>query len=109
MTRKDLEVLAEKYQKKADTAYRNFQETGISRYDNERRKNEDLAEAMRMAAAASDDHHALVHLRGSMANLAAEAKRIEYIPEDQKLVVLEALRKRVLVYATLSGVAHDLS
>lgn len=104
MDRKSLEALADKYQAKADQAYRNHQETGISRYDNERRKNEDLADAMRMAAAASDEHHALVHLRGAVASLAAEAKRIEFIPEDQKLKALEGLRKSLISSANLAGV-----
>ena len=35
MDRKALETLADKYQAKADQAYQNYQETGISRYDNE--------------------------------------------------------------------------
>ena len=104
MNKSELLQLAEKYQHKADQAYRNYQETGISRYDNERRKNEDLADAMRMAAAASDEHHALVHLRGAVALLAAEAKRIEFIPEDQKLKALEGLRKSLISSANLAGV-----
>ena len=104
MDKKALESLAEKYETKADHAYRNYQETGITRYDRERRQNEELAEAMHMAATAADDHHALVHLRGSLASLASEAKHIEYVPEDQKLKALEALRKNLLSSANLAGV-----
>lgn len=104
MNRNDLELLAEKYQMKADRAYRNYQETGITKYDRERRQNEDLADAMRMAAAASDDHHALIHLRGAVASLASEAKHIEFVPDDQKPKALEALRKNLISSANLAGV-----
>lgn len=109
MDRKSLEALANKYQSKADQAYRNYQETGISRYDNERRKNEDIADAMRMAAAASDDHQKMIHLRTSLMNLAGEAFYISYMPEDQKQKALESLRKNLLALARLEGLMNDLS
>ena len=63
MTEEELLDLAKKYQEKADRNYRNYQETGISRYDWERRNAELLAEAMRMAANASEDHSKLIQLR----------------------------------------------
>lgn len=109
MNHDDLERLAEQFQNKADRAYLNYQETGITRYDNERRKNEDLADALRMAAAASDDHHRLIHVRGTFSSLAGEAKRIEYLPEDQKVAALESLRKNLMAAAKLEGVINDLS
>ena len=104
MDRKSLVALAEKYEAKANRAYQNYQDSGITRYDRERRQNEELADAMRMAAAASDDHNALVHLRGTMASLASEARHIEFVPEDQKMKALEALRKNLIASANLSGV-----
>ena len=55
LSKAELEVLTEKYEAKAERAYQNYQETGISRYDRERRNAEELADAMRMAAQASDD------------------------------------------------------
>ena len=33
--KKDLEKLIERYDKKAETAFRNYQETGMGRYDTE--------------------------------------------------------------------------
>lgn len=41
MDKKKLMELAERYQCKADTAFQNYQETGITRYDTARRNNED--------------------------------------------------------------------
>ena len=46
MDKKKLMELAERYQCKADTAFQNYQETGITRYDTARRNNEDMAEAL---------------------------------------------------------------
>ena len=46
----------------------------------------------------------LVHLRGAIASLTAEAKRIEFIPEDQKPKALEGLRKSLISSANLAGV-----
>lgn len=109
MNRSELEALADKHQQKADEAYRNYQETGITRYDRERRKNEDFADAFRMAAAASDDHQKVIHLRATLADLAAEAAHIGYMPEDQKPKALESLRKNLLAMARLEGIRSELS
>ena len=64
MDKKKLMELAERYQCKADTAFQNYQETGITRYNTARRNNEDMAEALRMAASAKEDHDRMIHLRG---------------------------------------------
>ena len=109
MDRNELEALADKHQQKADKAYRNYQETGITRYDRERRKNEDFADAFRMAAAASDDHQKMIHLRATLANLASEASHISHMPEDQKPKALESLHKNLLALARLEGLINDLS
>lgn len=60
----ELEKLAERYQQRADRAFENYQETGIKRYDTERNNMEDLADALRMAANAADEHAAYVGMRG---------------------------------------------
>lgn len=106
MNQKELEALAEKYQKKADTAYQNYQETGTTRYDRERRINEELAEALRMAANAADDHAKLIHMRATVTDLAAEAEHIGNMPEDRKATALEALRKNLLAAARLEGLSR---
>lgn len=76
MTTAELYALAEKYDAKAETAFRNYQETGISRYDRERIRHEDLAQALRIAASAKDDHDALVDLRCCLADLGHRAQAI---------------------------------
>lgn len=76
MKRDELLALAEKHQAKADMAYMNYQETGFQRYDRERIRNEDYADAFRMAADAADDHMALGSLRAELIQLASRADGI---------------------------------
>lgn len=83
MDKKTLEALAERYQKRADHAFENYQETGIKRYDTERNNMEDLADALRMAANAADEHNAYVGMRGSFVGLVTIAQKIE-LAEDEK-------------------------
>lgn len=74
MNQADLERMADRFQAKADKAYRNYQETGTARYDREYRNYEDLAMALRMAASANDDHAQLISLRCDVAALGARAQ-----------------------------------
>ena len=84
MTKDKLEKLAEQYQRKADAAYENYQETGITRYNTARRNNEDMADALRMAAAAKDDHDKMICLRHELYQLATKADRANRAAEEQK-------------------------
>lgn len=74
MNQADLERMADRFQAKADKAYRNYQETGTARYDREYRNYEDLAMALRMAASANDDHAQLISIRCDVAILGAKAE-----------------------------------
>lgn len=105
MDKKDLEALAEKYQKKADEKYMLYQETGLTRYDTEYRKNDDLAAAMRMAADAEEDHAALIAMRGmvsSFASSAAEAKRAG-LSEAEREKIIDALLRDLIAYGRMNG------
>ena len=104
MTRSELEKLADAYQKKAEAAYRAYQETGMTRYETQWRKNEDMAEAMLMALNSKEEHDMLVHLRGDLAELASCADRIQYAPEVRREAMYKELADRVLSYARAAGV-----
>lgn len=75
MDAKELKKLIDRYQQKADTAYRNYQESGVSRYDREYRNNEDLADALRVALNANDEHTQLISIRSDLASLAGAAEQ----------------------------------
>ena len=94
MTEKELYDLAEKYQTKADRAYQIYQETGIARYDRAYRNAEELADALRMAASAADEHTQLIGLRAELYSLASRAQRAGDDPAK-----LETLRQSLLAVA----------
>lgn len=105
MNKAELEKLAEKYQKKADNDYRNYQETGITRYGSSYRRNDDMAEAFRMAANAADEHREYVSMKGQMANFAWRAKMISS-PEktDEEVAELTyALIRDIVSYGKMLG------
>ena len=99
MTRAELEKLADSYEKKAENDYQAYQETGLTRYNTSRRKNETLAEAFRMAAQAADEHIRLVHLRAELTGLADAAERVKFGGMSP-----DALVKVVLAVAKNAGV-----
>ena len=91
MDKKKLMELAERYQCKADTAFQNYQETGITRYDTARRNNEDMAEA----------------LRGVLSQLAwraAEANRASEVDRPRKM---QAVLGELLSAARMQGLIRD--
>lgn len=107
MSKAELEVLAEKYQDKAQKAYSNYQETGITRYDRERRNAEAMSDAFHMAASAADDHAKMISLRATLSMLAAKAKAATRAPEEQKPEQLEKVARDLVAAAVLEGVISD--
>lgn len=88
MTRDELTKLAEKYRAKADHAYNVYQETGISRYDRERRNAEDMADAFGMAANAADDHDLLLTLKSQMLWFAHNAEALLDRKDPERMAAL---------------------
>lgn len=107
LSKSELEALAEKYEAKASRAYMNYQETGIPRYDREHRNAEDLASAMRMAVAASDDYSRLVNLRCSVAMEASKAQAAMREPEDKRMEAMEKVLKNLVSLAVMEGLVSD--
>lgn len=107
LSKTELETLAEKYEAKASRAYQNYQETGITRYDRERRNAEDLASAMRMAANAEGNYSKLVNLRGSMSMLASKAQVALKEQEDKRVSAMEKVLKDLVALAVMEGLVTD--
>ena len=107
LSKTELEALAEKYEAKASRAYQNYQETGITRYDRERRNAEDLASAMRMAANAEGNYSKLVNLRGSMPMLASKAQVALKEQEDKRVSAMEKVLKDLVALAVMEGLVTD--
>ena len=107
MTKEELIALADKHQEKADKAYKNYQETGISRYGWNYRNSENLAEAFRMAANAEEDHSSLIALRCDISRVASNAADAERAAEGLKLSRMTAVIKELLAVARLHGLIGD--
>jgi hypothetical protein len=100
LSKAELGKLAARYQEKADRAYQNYQETGISRYDRERRNAEDLAEALRAAANASEEHSALSSLRAEFVWIAGQADAA--LAENAPREILADILENIVSYAAVS-------
>lgn len=105
LPKKELEKLAAKYQAKADEAEAAYQETGASRYYTTKTRNEDLADSLRMAAAASDEHQELMSLRMMMVNYASRAAAAtgQFKSEEEKVELAMSLAKELAAYGRLNG------
>lgn len=86
MTQDELLRMAERYDARAAKAYYNYQASGMPRYDREMRNAEDLAEALRMAASASDDHMKLINLQTEVRDLAYRAETT--MPDNQRTLAI---------------------
>ena len=71
LEQKDLEKLVEKYQKKADEAEEAYQQTGMARYHATYWRNQDMADALRMAMSAKEAHDTLRDMRLMLSNFAS--------------------------------------
>jgi hypothetical protein len=103
MKKEELEKLAEKYQAKADTDYQNYQETGMTKYGTAYRKNEDMADAFRMAANAADEHHAYIAMKAQMATFAQRAHELKYADDEHKEDQTKALLRDIVAYGVMHG------
>lgn len=98
--KEELIKLIDKYDRQAEKAYMNYQETGIPRYDRERRNAEDLADALRVALGAADEHTAYINLKGEVIRLATRADRMTQ--EEIKAQELFSLLKDLISLAVMS-------
>lgn len=101
MCKAELEALAEKYAAKAEKAYQNYQETGISRYSREYQNAEDLFFAFQAAANAAEEHAALLGMQTVMHNLAGRAQKAD--TEEKARAVL----KELVSYARMMGLVRE--
>ena len=109
MKKEELLKLADSFQKKADAAFENYQETGMSRYGSTYRRNEELADALRMAAGAADEHHVYISMKAQMANFACRAKAASVAETEEKRSELtEALVRELVSYGKMSGLIGEV-
>jgi len=104
MKQADIEKLVDRYQAKADKAFNNYQETGVQRYQSEWHRNEDLADALRIAAGAADEHNALISLRGHLASIGAKAQDLGTFHDYPEVdALLKEIRAIARSYGLIGG------
>ena len=113
MTKVELIALAERWQTKADRAMERYQEDGLARHNREREQAQDLADALRVAANAADDHSELISLRGAVYCLAVKAHAaVDALDAPDRASdrdILTDLARNVISTARLYGVDSGLT
>lgn len=107
MEKEKIKKLIATYDKKAETAYMNYQNTGVTRYDTARRNAEELADALRLALNAKDEHDELLLYRSHVCQWAAAVKRIPYMAEDAKPEAMNRICQEVKALAKLKGLIKE--
>ena len=92
---------AEHYDELAAKAAHNYQMTGLSQYSRNRKSYEDLADVYRVAAAASDDHNALLALRSDLITFASKFDNV-ITGESIDLLDLLQVAKELINYAVIT-------
>jgi len=76
----------------------------VSRYGNTARRNEYIADALRMAAGAADEHYAYINLNMEMANFASIAQLVTATTDEkEKAELMEALVQGIVSCGRLHG------
>jgi len=84
MTKDELSRLIERLDDKARRNEENFQSTGTARYDYERRRAEEMADALRMALNAKDEHDKLLRFRMVISMWGKEAVSLLHDWDDER-------------------------
>lgn len=97
-----IEKMIDQADRKAERAYRNYQETGTQRYKREQEKAEDLADALRMVLSAYDDHMKLGALKAELITLGTDAhKALAGGSQEAKEKILRRLISFAKIYTGL--------
>ena len=101
IAKEKLVTLIDKFEAKAAKDFDNYQQTGITRYSSAYHNAQDMADALRMALDAADDHHALIHMRTNISMLAGEAARAKTAAEKDHVL------KQLVSLARMNGLIGD--
>ena len=113
MTKVEIVALAERWRAKADRAMARYQESGLARHNREREQAEDLAEALRIAANAADDHSELIGLHCSLILLTnkshAVLNALDTPDRASDRDILTDLARNIISTARLYGLDTELA
>lgn len=103
--KKTLEKLIAKYQNRADIAEQALQETGLTRYNTTFWNNQEMADALRLALSAKDDHDALLDMRMMLSNFATRgaAATSPHLPQEERVELAMKLSEEIADYGRRNG------
>lgn len=104
MTSKQLEDFIDRQQKICDRNYRNYQETGIPRYDQAYRKADKLIEIAQQALSAADDHQENITYHSELSDWGSRALELQRKWNEKEAF---QLIKDIAAVAKLRGLAWD--
>lgn len=88
--RKDVEKYLADFEKKAEVAYRNYQDSGMASYERSYRKNQDLAECLKIALQTDTDRTNDRERKASNIRKIADAlEEKEYTKKEVKEILLK--------------------
>ena len=96
-----IEKMIDQADDRAEKAYRNYQETGTQRYKREQEKAEDLADTLRMALSAYDDHTKLEALKAELITLGTDAHKA--LTDGDQAAEEQILRRLISVAKIYTG------
>ena len=105
VSEKELEKLMAKYQQRADAAEQAYQETGVQRYYTTHCTNQDLADALRMALSAKEEHETLHDMKMMLSNFASRgaAATSPFRSGDEQVKLALALAREIAEYGQRNG------
>ena len=98
---KKLDELIQKYEKTAEKQFQNYQETGLRRYEKAYEDAQDLADTLRMARDAAEDHQKMLNYQSTISIWGSRAQSIKYPENDPEGA--EQLIKDVAAMARVYG------
>lgn len=96
--RKKLEQLIDRYDAKAERNFLNYQDTGFTRYEREQHNAEDMAEALRAALNAAEEHETLQSLKVQVLDWASKS---EYNLDTLQDTAIESLLRDIVSFAAM--------
>lgn len=102
MKKKDIEDFIDRQEKIYERNYRNYQETGITRYERTYHKAEDLIDLARQALNAADDHDKMLHYDFLISKWGSRAISLVNTAYDQEKIL--QLIKEIAKAAEAEGV-----
>ena len=105
VSEKELEKMIAKYQQRADAAEQAHQETGMQRYYTTYCTNQDLADALRIALSAKEEHETLHDMKMMLSNFASRgaAATNPFRSGDEQVKLALVLAKELAEYGRRNG------